>query len=50
MYKFMKFQLFMMSDILYLILDTPLVDKSLQFNLYRIHNIPFVNPILEKVI
>ena len=27
---------------------SPLVDKSLQFNIYRIHNIPLVHPILKK--
>ena len=48
MYKFMKPQSFMMTDTLYVILHTPLVDKSLQFNLYRIHNIPLVHPILKK--
>ena len=26
----------------------PLVDKSLQFNLYRIHNIPLVHSIMKK--
>ena len=38
MCKFMKLRSFMMSDTLYVILYIPLVDKSLQFNLYRIHN------------
>ena len=37
-----------MSDILYIVLYIPLVDKSLQFNLYRIHNIPFVHLILKN--
>ena len=40
MYKFMKLQSFMMSDTLYVILHIPLLDKSLQINLYGIHNIP----------
>ena len=38
----------MMSDILYAILHIPLVDKSLQSHLYRIHNIPLAHPILQK--
>ena len=38
----------MMSDTLYVVLHICLVDKSLQFNLYRIHNIPLVHPILKK--
>ena len=48
MYKFMKLRFFVMSDILYVMLYIPLVDKSLQFNLYRIHNIPLFHPILKK--
>ena len=44
----MKLQPFMLSDTLYLVLHVPLVNKSLQFNLYRIHNIPLVHPILKK--
>ena len=48
MYKFMKLQSSMLSDTLYVMLLKPLVDKSLQLNLYRIHNIPFVNPVLKK--
>ena len=38
----------MMSETLYVIIHIPLVDKSLQFNLYRIHNIPLVHAILKK--
>ena len=38
----------MMSDTLYVILHIPLVDKSLQFHLFRIHNIPLVHPVLKK--
>ena len=44
----MKLQSFMMWDTPYVILHIPLVDKSLQFNLYRIHNIPLVHPILKN--
>ena len=40
MYKFMKLQLFMMSNTLYIVLHIPLVEKLLQFYLFRIHNIP----------
>ena len=38
----------MMSDALYVILNIPLTDKSLPFNLYRTHNIPLVHLILKK--
>ena len=47
MYKFMKLWSFMLSDTLYVVLYIPLVDKSLQFNLYRIHSIPLVHLILK---
>ena len=40
----------MLSDTLYVVLHISLVNKSLQFNLYRIHNILLVHPILEKKI
>ena len=48
MYKFIKLQPFMMSDTLYIALHIPLVDKSLQFHLFRIHNVPLVHPVLKK--
>ena len=36
----------MLLDTLYVVLHIPLVDKLLQFNLYTIHDIPLVHPIL----
>ena len=45
----MKLQSFMLSDTLYVVLNIPLVDKSLQFNLYRIPNIPLVYTVLKKL-
>ena len=39
----------MLSDILYVVLHILLVDKSLQFILYRIHNIPIVHLVLKKL-
>ena len=48
MYKFMKLQSFMLSDTLCVGLHIPLVNKFLQFNLYRIHNIPLDHPVLRK--
>ena len=48
MYKFMKHQSFMLVETLYVVLHIPLVDKSLQFSLYRIHKIPLVHPVLKK--
>ena len=40
---------FMMSNTLNVKVHILLVNKSLQFNLYRIHTIPVVHPILKKV-
>ena len=48
MYKFMKLRLFMMLNTLYVVLHIPLVGKSLQFHLFRIHNIPLVHQVLKK--
>ena len=48
MHKFMKLQSFMMSDTLYVVLHTPLIDKSLHFYIFRIHNIPLVQLTLQK--
>ena len=44
-----NFDPFMFSDTLYVVLHIPLFDKLLQFNLYRIHNIPVVHPVLKKL-
>ena len=48
MYKFMKLWSFMMSDTLYAVLHIPLINKSLQFHLFRIHNIWLVHPTLQQ--
>ena len=45
MHKLMKLQSFMMLNIA---LHITLVDKSLQFHLFRIHNIPWLYPIIKK--
>ena len=37
----------MMSDTLYVVLHIPLMNKSLQFHLFRIHNIPLAHPTLQ---
>ena len=44
----MKLWSFMTSNTLYFVLHIPQVDRSLQFHLFRIHNIPLVHPILKK--
>ena len=48
MYQFMNLQSFILLDTLYVVLHIPLVNRLLQFNLYRIHNIPLVHPILKE--
>ena len=37
----------MLEDCLMLILTVPLVDQSLQMNLYKIYNLPMLHPILH---
>ena len=44
----MKLQSFIISNTLYTVLHVHLVNKSLQFHLFRIHNIPLVHPTLKK--
>ena len=44
----MKLQSYMLSETLYVVLHIPLVNKWLQFNLYRIYNISLVHPVLKK--
>ena len=48
MYKFIKLQSFMMSDTLYAVLHIPFFDRSLQFQLFRIYNVPLVHPTLQS--
>ena len=48
MYKFMRLQSFIISDTLYAVIYIPPVDRSLQFHLFQIHNIPLVLPTLQK--
>ena len=49
MYKFMKLQSFIISDTLYAVSHILLVDKSLQFHLFQIHNIPLFHLTLQKL-
>ena len=44
----MKLQSFIISDTLYVVLHIPVVDKWLQFYLFKIHYIPLVHPTLKK--
>ena len=40
----MKVALVVMDDFLLLILTTPLIDRSLQMDLYKLHNLPELHP------
>ena len=46
-YGTIKLTPIVLEDCLMLILTVPLVDQSLQLNLYRIHNLPMLHPILH---
>ena len=48
MYKFMRLQSFIISDTLYAVIYIPPLDRSLQFHLFQIYNIPLVLPTLQK--
>ena len=36
-----------LENYLMLILTVPLIDTSLQMNLYKVHNLPTVHPVLQ---
>ena len=46
--KFLKIPSFVLMHTLFVILTIPIVDKSLTFYLYKIHNLPLLHPILQK--
>ena len=46
-YGTIKLTPIVLEDCLMLILTVPLVDQSLQLNLYRIHNLPMLHPVLH---
>jgi hypothetical protein len=48
-YQFLKIEAFVQSDMLIVILVLPLIDKDLQFDLFRAHNLPLLHPSLRKV-
>ena len=41
-YKFLKIQIFVSADTLFVVLTIPMVDKSLIFCLYKIYNLPLL--------
>ena len=46
-YGTVKLTLIVLQDYLMLILTIPLVDQSLQMNLYKVHNLPMLHPTLN---
>ena len=48
-YEFLKITAFVHHDILIVILTLPLIDTDLQFDLFKIHNLPLLHPVLGKV-
>ena len=47
-YRTVKLTLIVPQDYLMLILTVPLVDQSLQMNLYKVHNLPILHPTLNE--
>ena len=48
-YQFLKLDAFVHQEMLIVILILPLIDKDLQFDLFRAHNLPLLHPQLKKV-
>ena len=46
-YRIVKLTHIVLQDYLMLILTVPLVDQSLQMNLYKVHNLPMLHPTLN---
>ena len=46
-YRTIKLTPIVLEDCLMLILTLPLVDQSLQMNLYKVYNLPMLHPILH---
>ena len=46
-YGTVKLSLIVLQDYLMLILTAPLVDQSLQMNIYKVHNLPMLHPTLN---
>ena len=48
-YQFLKIDAFVHSNMLIVVLVLPLIDKELEFDLYRAHSLPLLHPELKKV-
>ena len=47
-YQFLKIDSFVHRDMLIVVLILPLVDKDLQFDLFKAHSLPLLHPKLKK--
>lgn len=48
-YQFLKLDAFVYNDIIIIILTLPLVNKDLQFDLFKAHNLPLLHPDIKKL-
>ena len=48
-YQFLKINAFVICDMLIIVLILPLIDRDLEFNLFKAHNLPLLHPELKKV-
>jgi len=48
-YQFLKIDAFVHQDVLIVLLVLPLIDRDLQFEVYKAHNLPLLHPELKKV-
>ena len=48
-YQFLKIDAFVDSDMLIIVLMLPLIDKDLEFDLYKAHSLPLLHPELKKL-
>ena len=47
-YQFLKINAFVHCDMLIIILILPLIDRDLEFDLFKAHNLPLLHPELKK--
>ena len=48
-YQFLKINAFVQSDMLIVVLILPLIDRDLEFDLFKVHGLPLLHPELKKV-
>ena len=48
-YRLISIYPVVLKDYLVILLEFPLVDKTLKLNLYQVHNLPLLHPVLKKV-